>query len=619
MPTVTFTTSDKTIHVSAGTTLLEACHRAGIGIPASCGGKGLCGKCRVRIVEGEVPSNPGYEQALSPAEVSAGWRLACLVEVNTDLVVEDGQGVPVRNEILTEFVGRDVTPDHSVRAVSLKLPEPSLDDQMCDLGRIARALDMDGYPECVLPLMQQLPLILRNNDFAVTAVLHDDELVALEPADGPAAVLGLAVDIGTTTLAGTLFDLTSGEALAVASQTNPQAMHGDDVVSRIDYSSGGPEQRAELQKLVVDAVNDILRDTCDAAGVSTNHVYLFAAGGNTTMHHLLLGLDAGSIAASPFIAGVRRGLSLHACDIGLNACLGARLYTMPNISAYVGGDIVGGILAHDLHHVDDETVVLIDAGTNGEMALRANGCTYACATAAGPAFEGARIRCGMRAATGAVSAVTMEDNDLRVITVDDAPARGICGTGLMDAVSVLLDAGLIDETGRMLKKSEALELDAPPPAAMVERLQEYEDQPAFLLAEAVDSQTPDVVLTQKDVREFQLAKGAISAGVRVMLDVISRDPAEVDRVLLAGAFGSRLKPASALRVGLIPDGIPEDRISFVGNAALSGTRLSLLNEELRQEAEILARETRYIELSGRLDFQMAFADGMEFPASSDSA
>ncbi len=611
MPTITLHPSGRTITVAAGVNLLDACHRAGVGIPASCGGKGICGKCRVRIVKGELPPHTGHEQAMSMAEVEAGWRLACLAIVEQDIEIEVPSDVPVRSVILTDFEGRKAVPDGSVHAIPLELPAPTLEDQTCDIGRIMRGLHMEKYPRASLPLLQALPRRLRECGFKVTAIMEDDELLGIESYWEAPRTMGLAVDVGTTTIAAALFDLLAGEPLAITSRTNPQAMHGDDVVSRIDYARKGRKERDELQSLVVGVIEELLQETCAFAGVRPDQVYMISVGGNTTMHHLLLGLDPSNIAESPFIPTLRRGMIVRATDINLKAGHGARVYALPNISAYVGGDIVAGLLAHDIHK-SDRNQLLIDVGTNGEMALRAHGRTYACATAAGPAFEGARISCGMRAATGAICAVDAGSSDVLVSTVDNSPARGLCGTGLLDAVAVLLDLGIVDETGRMLERDELREEHPDLPEAMLERVVEDEDGMAFVLVKA-HGDFPRLTLTQRDLREFQLAKGAVAAGIKVMLAAVGLAATELDSVILAGAFGNFMRPESAQRVGLLPAEVSLDDVDFVGNAALAGTRLCLLDRACRSEADRIAAEVEYIELSGRPDFQMAFAEAMTFP------
>lgn len=609
MPSVTFLPGGQSGWVESGKTILDAARPLGVELPASCGGKGLCGKCRVRVVEGVCAPHTGFNHPLSPAELKAGWRLACLATVESDITVTVPEA-PTKTLVLTDFGATTVTPDQAISARTVSLPVPSLEDQASDMERLSRALGRSISPHSSLTMVRLLPHLLRQYDWQVTAVVQDDELLGLEPPqDFP--VLGLAVDIGTTTVAGVLVDLQTGADLATASRTNPQALHGDDVVSRIEYASQGDPQVEELQRLVVHAINEIAVEAAAAAGVSVRHIYKTVVAGNTTMEHFLLGVTPEHIGVTPFVAVRREGLSVRAHHLGIEIGRGGRLYTMANISGYVGGDIVAGLQAHRVHAAA-ENLLYIDIGTNGEMALRARGVTYACSTAAGPAFEGARISCGMRAATGAITAVRAGAADVVVETVDNAHPRGICGTGLLDAVATFLDLGLLDETGRFVEADE-LPDDLPP--AVRARYDTAGDAPKFVLADPPCPDCPRVTLTGQDIRELQLAKGAIEAGYRTLLQFAELDEGELDAVILAGAFGSFLRPESAQRLGLLPTGVPVEKLRFVGNAALAGARVALLNRDERHASESLAREVRYVELSGRADFQQWFMSTMLFPVS----
>jgi uncharacterized 2Fe-2S/4Fe-4S cluster protein (DUF4445 family) len=609
MPVVTFLPDQKSVTVDPEVTILQAAGEAGLEIPASCGGKGLCGKCRVRVVEGDSDAHVGHEHALSPAELAAGWRLACLAPVSEDLTVEV-PSAPTKTSILTDFGETDVEPDAAVQVLAAEMAAPSLEDQASDMERLGRALGRPISPHSSLAVIRSLPPVLRACDFRVHAVMKEDELLDVTPMDaGPPPPLGLAVDVGTTTVAGVLVDLLTGENLAVASRTNPQAVHGDDVVTRIEFAAENAAHLAEMQELIAGAVNEIARETTEAAGASVRSIYEIAAAGNTTMHHLLLGLPPEHIGVTPFVAVRRHGIAIRARRLGIETAAGGRLYAVPNVSGYVGGDITAGLQAHDVHQ-RAENLLYIDIGTNGEMALRARGTTYACSTAAGPAFEGARISCGMRAATGAVSRVEAGEEDLRITTIGDAPARGICGTGLLDAVATLLDLGVVDETGRFLDLDE-MPADLPP--AVRERLDTSGEEAAYVLAEPACGTCPRVTVTGRDIRELQLAKGAVAAGFRTLLQYAELAEEELDGVLLAGAFGSFMRPESARRIGLLPQGCPLPKVSFVGNAALAGARAILLNRLERRGCEALAREVEYIELSGRADFQELFMETMMFP------
>ena len=612
---VTFVPSGRRASLKAGQTLFDACRIAGQAVPAPCGGKGWCGKCRVRVLHGDAPPTPEGLRILGEAEIRAGWRLACRLQATSDLVVE-ARDVDARSAILSDFSGRDPVPDNPIRAAPLAMPPPSLDDQACDLSRVARALGRDGGLVCGLELLRELPGKLRAHGFAGVAFLRNGELLDFAPPDAPAEPLGLAIDLGTTTMAAVLCELSTGKSLAVAATPNPQAIHGDDVVTRIERAGSSPAAARELSDLAVGAIGDLLARACQAAGVDPARVLTMTVGGNTTMNHLLLGLDAAGIAASPFIPCSRRGRWLRGRELGLPCAAGAYLYTLPNISAYIGGDIVAGLLAHR-PDAGRPRALLLDVGTNGEMALYANGRALSCSTAAGPAFEGARISCGMRAAPGAVAEIAWTPTSgWRARAIDDAPPRGLCGTGLLDAAAALLDLGVVDETGRLLDADEWAEGRPGLPEDLRRRRVRLDNgEEAFILASDPAAAAPPVTLTQRDLREFQLAKGAVAAGIDVLLKAAGLRPEDLDAVWLAGGFGSFLRPASALRTGLLPEGVALDRVSAVGNAALAGARLCLLSEAHRAEAEAIARTTEYLELSGRADFQAAFAERMMFPES----
>ncbi|MHC4873417.1 MAG: ASKHA domain-containing protein [Planctomycetota bacterium] len=603
MPTITFLPANKIIETTAGANLLSAAQNAGLDLHASCGGKGLCGKCRVRIKSGTAASDQGHENALSAAELKAGWRLACLVEVEGDMTVQIPES-STSTVTLVDFGATEVTPDAGIKAFPLDIPKPSLEDQAADMERLSRAIGREISPHSSLKLVQALPDKLRENDFKITAVMLEDELLGIEPYSEELPLLGLALDIGTTTVAGVLCDLQTGESLATASCTNPQAVHGDDVISRIEYTSKDGQELREMQKLIVEAINGIAKETTSACGMSKNNIYKISAAGNTTMHHLLLGISPQHIGVSPFIAARREAYSIRAHKVGIEIATGGRLYAMANISGYVGGDIVAGLSAYDIHE-QEKNILFIDIGTNGEMALRSGGTTYACSTAAGPAFEGARISCGMRAATGAVSSVAFNGESLDIETIENAPARGLCGTGLLDSVAALLNSGIIDETGRF---AEGSDLEKVP-----DEVKKNLTEEGYVLAEAPCDDCPKVILLDKDIRELQLAKGAVAAGFKSLLSLADLTEDKLDKIILAGAFGNFLRVESAQRVGLLPENFDLSKVEFVGNAALAGARAALLNLEKRRSSEKMAREIKYIELSGRADFQTFFMETMMFP------
>lgn len=622
MSRIQFLPSGVHIEASPGTGLADACRLAGFRLPAPCGEKGLCGKCRVMLLAGDIPIDARQRACLPPKMLEAGWRAACVAECAGDLTLADPE-THREGVVLTDFMAREARGASAVWEHTVELSPPSAADQRDDLTRLieavrsAAAANEAETPRLDPDLLARLPEVLRQNDFRCRVAGLERDIVAvsgLPRENEPGRRLGLAVDVGTTTLAAALCDLDDGRVLAVASRDNPQSVRGDDVISRIDYASRGERELAEMRSIIMAAIEDLAETACREAGVEERPFFVMTAG-NTVMTHLLLGISPRAMALSPFIPVFRGPMSLCASRLGWGGEHPPRLLTVPNLSAYVGGDIVAGMLAHDLFRLDGNALFL-DVGTNGEIALSVKGVVYACATAAGPAFEGARIRQGTRAVPGAVSRVAVnESGDLVVGTVDSLkPARGICGTGLLDAVAALLTLGIVDEGGRLLDAEEARETGARAGAEALERIHEDGEGMAIWLEKPDGHGGSGVALTQRDIREFQLAKGAIAAGIRVLLSVAGIAAEEVHHVLLAGGFGNYLDPASALATGLLPAGMAHKTVRSVGNASLAGARLCLLSGEERAEALRISRSTAYIELSGRDDFQQAFAEEMLFPA-----
>lgn len=612
MPRITFQPSGKTVDVDPGTNLADACRRAGFRVSTPCGGKGLCGKCRVQILAGTVDIDAAQRACLPPQYLADGWRASCIINEYGDLTLADPEEA-AGAVILTDFIGHEAGQGSGLWRFPAVLPKPSREDQRNDCDRLADVFARAGAgePKIPLPLLARLPGLMRQSAFEFEAVGVDNRLLAVRAVGDTAPLLGLAVDVGTTTLAAALCDLETAAVLAVASRANPQAIRGDDVISRVDHAGRGPGEAEEMRVLVVDAIRELGDEALSRAGLAGGDILLVAVGGNTVMNHLLLGVDPKPLALSPFIPCFRSVQPFSAESIGWPRDAAPLVLVVPNIAAYVGGDITAGIIAHDVAEAEGN-VLFIDIGTNGEIVLTAGGETYACAAAAGPAFEGARIRQGMRAAAGAVSRVeAAADGDLDIGVVDGVrPARGICGTGLLDAVATLLRLGAIDSGGRLLDADEAEEEGVN--AKIAARLHEDDDGPAIWL-ERPESGAGGVALTQRDVRELQLAKGAIAAGVKVLLGVAGIRAEDVDSVLLAGGFGNYLSPASALGVGILPEGIALEKIRSVGNASLAGTRLYLLSDAERVRADAISSRVRYVELSGRDDFQSAFAEEMLFP------
>jgi uncharacterized 2Fe-2S/4Fe-4S cluster protein (DUF4445 family) len=595
---VTYQPFDRTTRVPPGTTLFSAAHWIGLPIDSTCGGRGTCGKCKVRVVEGASEVTTADHRLLRKDEVENGWRLSCQARIYEDMVCEVPQLLRVP-KAATMGLSRLVIIDPNVRKVYLELTEPDLHDQRSDVTRLRDALTAEGHDmSASVPVLRTLPKTLRDAGFKITAVLAGEHLVAVEPGDTTEDCFGVAFDVGTTTLVGTLMNLRTGMAAAVSSTLNGQAPFGADVISRISHAMNGLESIDELKAAVVQTMNGILDDLYREAGVSPERTYEAVVVGNVTMLHLLLGIDPTPISMMPFTPTFMDALSVPAKEVGLRIHPAGFIQTLPALGAYVGADIVSGVLATNIAR-EDKMRVFVDVGTNGEIVIGSSQRTLATAAPAGPAFEGSQIKCGMRATDGAIEGVQLGDGvELQVIGGDVAPI-GLCGSGLVDAVAQLLNVGLLDHSGRMRSAADV------PNHPLADRLIEVEGVRAFLLAEGV-------YLSQRDVRELQFAKGSIATGIKILMSILGVVASELDEIYLGGSFGSYLNPESAKIIGLVPD-VDVDKIIAVGNSAGEGAKIALLSYRERQVAFELPSRIEYVELSGRSDFNDAFVEVLRFP------
>jgi uncharacterized 2Fe-2S/4Fe-4S cluster protein (DUF4445 family) len=589
---------DRTTRVPPGTTLFSAAHWIGLPIDSTCGGRGTCGKCKIRVIQGAAEVTTADHRQLLKEEIEGGWRLSCQTRIYEDMVCEVPQLLRVP-KAATMGLGRLVILDPNVRKVYLELAEPTLEDQRSDVMRLKDALTEEGHDMAAgVPVLRTIPGALRDSGFKVTAVLAGEQLVALEPGDTTDVCFGVAFDVGTTTLVGTLMNLRTGMAAGVMSTLNGQAPFGADVISRVSHGMNGPESVLELQAAVVATMNSILADLYQQTGVSPDRTYEAVVVGNATMLHLLFGIDPSPLAVMPFTPAFMEPLVVAAHEVGLNIHPNGFIQTLPALGAYVGADIVAGVLATSVVR-EDKLRVFVDVGTNGEIVLGSAQRALATAAPAGPAFEGSQIRCGMRATDGAIEGVQLSDGVELQIIGGDIPAAGICGSGLVDAVAQLLIVGLLDHSGRMKGHDDV------PDHPLRDRLIEVDGMRAFLLADGV-------YLTQRDVRELQFAKGSIATGIKVLMDILGVETKDLDEVLLGGSFGSYLNPESAKIIGLVPP-VEVDRIIAVGNSAGEGAKIALLSYRERQVAFELPARIEYVELSGRADFNDAFVSVLGFP------
>ncbi len=561
----------KKVSVSPGTTLLEAARLAEVPIDAPCGGNGTCGKCMVRILDGETP----------------GLVQACRTEIHANLTVE----LPRSGEhhILTGTESNDFKINPMLRRVAVDLPKGVPGDRRSLWQRFKEAC---GVPDASanISLVANLSDALASLNGNAEAVMYNKDILAVQSSGSP--LYAMAFDLGTTSIVGWLLDIQTGKTLAVSSMLNPQAQFGADVIQRANYAL--EHGTAPLTDVVRQALNAIVEETTSSAGLKPGDVYLAALVGNTCMHHLFLGLSPASLVLAPYHPALSEPLTLNArkyIDIHPNG----KLLVLPNIAGFVGSDTVGVILAAGFDGFDEPTLA-IDIGTNGELVLGDRRGVTVCSTAAGPAFEGAKISNGMRGAAGAIDHVRIVRNNLRFSVIGDGDPKGFCGSGLMDLMAGLLKAGVIDPSGKFAPAEET---------AFADKYIVVENNPAFEIAQGV-------TFTQRDVREVQLAKAAMAAGIRCLLKKMKLEVGDIKRVLIAGAFGNYMYPASACRIGLIPPEL-ESRVVPVGNAAGMGAQMSVLSGDEWRRAAQLASSAQYLDLASDPDFEDCFVDQLAFP------
>ena len=621
MVKITFLPDKKNIEVNEGTTILEALEKVGININTPCGGKGVCGKCKVLVVEG-ITTASIEKELLSEGEIEKGFRFACQTKVFKDSIIE----IPLEirldfNNVFssklkgdTHHIKKSFSIDSDLRKVFLDLEKPSLDDQRSDWERIKDGLSLKKIENILnlkvpIDILKKIPDLLRKSDFKITITLQNNEIIDIESGNTVKNSYGIAFDIGTTTVAGYLVDLESGIELSAAAKTNPQVVYGDDVISRVGFAQQNKDGLLKLQKEIVNTLNGIIKETAQRAKISSDNIYKMSIAGNTCMQHLLLGLNPSYIASSPYIPVIKEDLSIKTKDIPkLILKPNTNIYMLPNISAYVGADIAAGILATCMWK-KEKNILFLDLGTNGEIVLSARGKLWACSTAAGPAFEGARISSGMRAAEGAIDKVKMDHKSFAYSVIKEDKVRGICGSGLIDLIAEMLRLGLINKSGRLTDREGC---NAELGEEIRKRIIKGQKGNKFLLVEGKETENGDpVFLTQKDIREVQLAKAAIFAGIKILLKEVNILPEDIQEILLAGAFGNFIDKESARRIGLIPY-LSLKKIKSVGNTAGRGAEIALLSEKMKKVCRDTAREVQYVELSSRSDFQDEFMDAMFF-------
>lgn len=599
MPNITVVPENRQIVCSSDKTLLEALVDQGIFVDNPCNGKGVCGKCRVRIVSGAVPEPCELDQKFIAAEdLENGVRLSCLHKVAGDMTVELLQKDKKHEVLTTGFMPDfEFAPDVEKRLVTVH--KPTLEDQTAFEEQIRNQLNVEDVS------LDAIATCLRDPG-EYTAVLYDGDLICVEKGNTLDELYGVAVDIGTTTVVCEVVNLTTGEELAAASQVNAQKLYGLDVLTRISYELENPEDGAEkLQVAIVDSMNDMIQEACEKAGVSRDRIYEISVAANCTMTHMLLGVNAAPIGKAPFAPVFCRAKNVPAKEIGLKAAPGARLYCLPQVSAYIGADIVAGAYACELKKRGGKTL-FIDIGTNGEIVLANEGHLLSCSCAAGPALEGMNISCGMRAAEGAIEEIRINGSEieLQIIGGKKKP-EGICGSGILAVLRELLSAGYLRKTGAFIKTDRLAEDD--PRLAKI--AVDDEGKRSFIMVDGKNQ----LKITQGDVRQVQLAKGAILSGFVALLRKAGIEMGDLDEVVVSGQFGSHLSPDSLTGTGILPYEV-EEKIYYAGNTSKTGAYMALMSHQAKADMEELAKEMDYLELGATDNYERLFSECMTFPA-----
>lgn len=604
---VLFQPGDRLVEVAEGSTLKEGMNDAGLEFDFLCGGRGTCGKCRVKITNGLMTPVTREQEMIQSKELDEGIRLACLTRVSNDITVELPNREKHQHNILITSEERafDIAPH--LDKVFIEVDKPSRETQSSDWRRLKESLVKQGYTdselESAVSVLRQMPDVLRNANNRITAVMYRSEISGMEQQDTTMTMLGMAFDIGTTTIVGYLLDLYTGKELCVVSTLNPQTAYGADVISRLNFASHEENGLIKLQGAVVEAMNELIAEAVQKASVTEDQIYGISIAANTCMHHIFLGINPQSIAVSPYVPALSEPLVLNASELKICINQAGKVFMLPNIAGFVGADTVAVLLSTELDRSEDIKLV-IDIGTNGEIALGSRERIFACSAAAGPAFEGAQISSGMRGAVGAIDHVFYRDK-LEYSVIGGGKPLGVCGSALLDTVAGLVELGILNRRGKILPFDQ---LTNPVAQRFKENLIQYEGQGAFLLADAgMTGNGRPIMITQSDIRELQMAKGAMAAGVRVLMETCGIQAQDIKEVLLAGAFGNYLNPHSACVIGLIPPEL-ESKIKMIGNAAGTGSKLALLSSSEFYRAKVIAEAVKFVELGSYPRFNNIFGE-----------
>lgn len=609
---ITFQPEGKRVSVPHNTTLLEAAQLAGVDLTTICAGKGTCGKCKIQVNDDSFDqlATKSEEKYLTKEEINAGFRLACQTRVNKKLVIRIPEKSRTgKQRLQIEGIKTHVPLSPLVKKYYVQLSKPTIEDSCPDLERLIQGLEKDENLSGIdikFNLLKDLGSLLRDAKWKITVTIwNDSQIIAIEPGDTTKRLFGFAIDIGTTKLAGYLLDMNTGEVLSVESAINPQVPFGEDILSRINFICL-PQDEAdprELQKVLIQTTNEIIADLCEKSDVRYEEIYEMSVVGNTAMHHIFLNINPRYLSLAPYTPVVRKGINIEPDEIGVKINPTGNIYLLPVIAGYNGADNTAVILATELYK-RTELCLVLDIGTNTEVVLGNKDQMLVCSCASGPAFEGASIKHGMRAASGAIERIKIEPETLtcKYDTIDKVPPRGICGSAIVDVMAEMLKTGIMDHTGRMNKSITS------------QNLRQGPDGFEFILVRAEETSTgDDVVITQKDIRQITLAKAAMHTGTMLLMEELGVSETDIEKVFIAGAFGNYIDVSNARFIGMYPE-IALSKVEIVGNAAGTGARMALLSKEIRELAEKIVRDQiRYVELAAKESFQNTYLNSTYIP------
>lgn len=593
---------DKIVYFNKGQKLLDILQENGVSLESPCGGKGFCGKCKIRVLNGNIGKITKEElKFLSKEELESGVRLSCLIYPQGDIEIEYINKKQLEHKILSDGYMPKFNKNPMIRKELVKLEKPTLHNNI-------------SYEELLEKVLGR-KIILQDQRFLkelseafkyeeATIIYAGNQVIGIEAMNTTDKVYGAAVDIGSTTVVVSLIDLKTGKELGSKTSINPQKEYGLDVLSRIDFVKRKENGLEILHKAIVKCLNDLLNSLYSKYNINKNNVYEICIGANATMMHLLLNIDTYAIGKAPYATVFSREKYMDAKDIGFETSRFAKLYCLPGVSSYIGADIVAGAVVANLKHTN-KNVLFIDIGTNGEIILSKKGQLTSCSCAAGPALEGANISCGMRAAEGAIEEIQINDNSINIQTIGNEKPIGICGSGILESISEVWKNGIIAKSGRIKKAEKLIEEGK---KELASRIIDEDKKRKFIIVK--DEKNP-IVITQEDIRQVQLAKGAISSGFYALLDLMEITMDDLDEVVIAGQFGKHLKINSLTGVGIIPE-VLKDKINYIGNSSKTGALMCLLSQEIRKEMQVIAKEIRYFELSTKEGYEKLFTKCLTF-------